>query len=109
MASNCEHGVKPNAITVIKRKKVQIRTGLSRSTIYARLKPNPKRPFDYDPSFPAPIRLGPKSVGWIESEIDEWLAAQVEKSRGTAQQPTKLAAQVEKRRNLAQRTIKGAK
>ncbi|MBV9825733.1 MAG: AlpA family phage regulatory protein [Alphaproteobacteria bacterium] len=25
--------------------------------------------------FPAPIDLGPNSIGWFEDEIDEWLAA----------------------------------
>ncbi len=25
--------------------------------------------------FPAPIKLGPNSVGWIEAEINDWLAA----------------------------------
>lgn len=69
------------APTIIRRKQLEARTGLSRSSIYARLKPNPKRPGDYDPTFPRPIRLGPMSVGWIESEIDAWLTAQVDKSR----------------------------
>ena len=23
--------------------------------------------------FPMPIRLGPRSVGWLEIEIDEWI------------------------------------
>ncbi len=91
MASNSENRVVPKEITILKRKSVEARVGFSRSTIYARLKPNPKRPSDYDPSFPTPIRLGPKSVGWIESEIDDWLAAQIEKSRGQAQQQTKGA------------------
>jgi prophage regulatory protein len=26
-----------------------------------------------DKSFPAPIHLGPNSVGWLESDIDDWL------------------------------------
>ncbi|MBT8420579.1 MAG: AlpA family transcriptional regulator [Gammaproteobacteria bacterium] len=68
-------------LTILRRKQVETRTGLSRSTIYSRLTPNPKRPNDYDPSFPKPIPLGAKAVGWVESEIDGWLAAQVEKSR----------------------------
>ncbi len=25
--------------------------------------------------FPAPIELGPNSVGWYEDEIDDWLAS----------------------------------
>ncbi len=69
------------ALTIIRRKQVEARTGLSRSSIYARLRRNPKRPGDYDPTFPKPISVGAKAVGWIEAEIEAWLTAQVEKSR----------------------------
>jgi prophage regulatory protein len=41
---------------------------------------NPKSP-QFDPEFPKPISIGVRAVGWIEAEIDAWLAAQVEKSR----------------------------
>lgn len=68
-------------LTILRRKQVEARTGLSRSTIYAKLWRNPKRPGNYDPTFPKPISLGPKAVGWIESEVEAWLAAQVKKSR----------------------------
>ena len=27
--------------------------------------------------FPKPIRIGPNSVAWLESELDEWIAARV--------------------------------
>ena len=70
-----------SALTILRRKQVEARTGLSRSSIYARLRQNPKRPGDYDPTFPKPISVGAKAVGWIEAEIDAWLTAQVEKSR----------------------------
>ena len=69
------------ALTILRRKQVEARTGLSRSSIYARLRQNHKRPSDYDPTFPRPISVGAKAVGWIEAEIDAWLTAQVEKSR----------------------------
>lgn len=71
------------ALTILRRTQVEARTGLSRSSIYSRLKPNPKRPGDYDPTFPKPVSLGAKSVGWVESEIEAWLAARVSQ-RGTA-------------------------
>lgn len=70
-----------SALTIIRRKQVEARTGLSRSSIYARLRHNPKRPGDYDPTFPKPVSVGAKAVGWVEGEIDAWLIAQVEKSR----------------------------
>lgn len=72
------------ALTILRRKQVEARTRLSRSAIYAKMRPNPKRPGDYDPSFPKPISLGARAVGWIEHEIDAWLVAQIEKSRPQA-------------------------
>ena len=72
------------ALTILRRKQVEARTGLSRSSIYARLRHNPKRPGDYDPTFPKPVSVGAKAVGWIEAEIAAWLTAQVEKSRKVA-------------------------
>ncbi len=69
------------ALTILRRKQVEARTGLSRSTIYSKLRHNPKRPADYDPTFPVPVSIGAKAVGWLEHEIDAWLNAQVKKSR----------------------------
>ncbi len=31
--------------------------------------------------FPEPIELGPRMVGWLESDIDEWITQQVKRSR----------------------------
>ena len=39
-------------------------TGLGKSTIYKKLA---------DGSFPAPVRLGPRAVGWRSGDIVEWL------------------------------------
>jgi prophage regulatory protein len=68
-------------VTILRRKQVEVRTGLSRSSIYAKLRLNPLRPKDYDPTFPRPISVGSKAVGWVEAEIDAWLQGQVLKSR----------------------------
>ena len=70
-----------SALTIIRRKQVEARTGLSRSTIYAKLRRNPKRPSDYDPTFHKTVAVGAKAVGWIEAEVEAWLAAQIQKSR----------------------------
>ena len=72
-----------SALTIIRRKQVEARTGLSRSSIYARLRHNPKRPGDYDPTFPKPVAVGAKAVGWIEAEVEAWISAQIQKSRRT--------------------------
>lgn len=69
------------ALTIIRRKQLEARTGLSRSTIYAKMRVNPKRPSDFDPTFPKPISMGAKAVGWIEAEVEAWLAARVAVSR----------------------------
>ena len=67
--------------TIIRRTQLEKKLGLSRSTIYAKLRRNPNRPGDYDPSFPRPVSIGTKAVGWIESEVEAWLADQIQKSR----------------------------
>lgn len=69
------------ALTIIRRKQLEARTGLSRSSIYAKMRWNPKRPGDFDSTFPKPISMGAKAVGWVESEVDEWLTARVAVSR----------------------------
>ncbi|MDR2880773.1 MAG: AlpA family phage regulatory protein [Azoarcus sp.] len=55
---------------ILRRKHVQARLGLCATAIYERY--NPKSP-RYDPTFPKPIPLGAKAVGWLESELDNWL------------------------------------
>ncbi len=32
-------------------------------------------------SFPKPISLGARAVGWLESDIDGWIAARIEVTR----------------------------
>lgn len=63
------------AIKISRRKKVEARTGLSRSTIYAGIRAG---------TFPKPIRLGAQSVGWLESEIDAWLRERIAASRNAS-------------------------
>jgi prophage regulatory protein len=54
---------------------VKTRTGLSRSTIYLRIA---------EGSFPKPVSLGGRAVGWIEAEVNDWLKQQIETSRQAA-------------------------
>lgn len=49
---------------ILRRSTVQERTALSRSTIYELMSRG---------EFPAPVQLGPRAVGWRESEIEAWL------------------------------------
>jgi prophage regulatory protein len=64
-----------DALSIIRRKKVEARTGLSRSTIYLRISQG---------TFPRPVSLGLRAVGWIDAEISDWLAQRVESSRAGA-------------------------
>lgn len=48
------------------------RVGMSRSWIYESIKQD---------AFPSPIYLGPKSVGWLDHEIDHWLEERIAKCR----------------------------
>ena len=49
---------------------VKARTGLSRSTIYLNISKG---------IFPRHISLGPRCVGWLESEIDNWISTRIQK------------------------------
>lgn len=60
------------ATTILRLPDVKNRTGLSRSTIYLRVN---------DGSFPKPISLGGRAVGWIEEEIQHWIDKRVSESR----------------------------
>lgn len=51
---------------------VKATTGLSRSSIYQRAA---------EGRFPKPVSLGGRAVGWLESEIQEWLQQRIEASR----------------------------
>lgn len=46
------------------------KTGLKRSQIYSYMKEN---------TFPGSIKIGPSSVAWLESEIDEWIKQKINK------------------------------
>lgn len=60
---------------------VKARTGLSRSTIYNLLASG---------NFPAAYNLSDRAVGWLESDIDEWI-----KSRPRAARVIRTTAQAQ--------------
>ena len=50
------------------------RTGLSRSTVYLRIA---------EGNFPRSISLGgARAVGWLESDIEDWIKDRIDQSRG---------------------------
>jgi prophage regulatory protein len=63
------------ADSILRLPAVKTRTGLSRSTIYLRVSQG---------TFPRPVSLGGRAVGWLEAEIQEWLQRQIEASRKAA-------------------------
>jgi len=68
---------------ILRRSQVELTTGLSRSTIYRYMSHG---------TFPKPIPLGPRAVGWIESDIADWLTKKIEQGRMGAEQAVKGAA-----------------
>lgn len=52
------------ALTILRRRQVEARTGLSRSTIYDKVSRG---------EFPKPVRLGERAVGWRADAIEQWL------------------------------------
>jgi prophage regulatory protein len=60
---------------IIRLPEVINRTGKKRSTIYDAL--NEKSP-RYDPTFPCPVRIGARSIGFYESEVQVWIESRRE-------------------------------
>jgi prophage regulatory protein len=62
-------------VEILRLDAVKRRTGQPSSTIYRDMA---------DGRFPRPVPIGARSVGWLSTEIDEWIAARI------AQRDTKL-------------------
>jgi len=56
--------------TILRLPAVKSLTGLSRSTLYLRIA---------EGTFPRQVNLGGRAVGWLSSELETWLAEQVER------------------------------
>lgn len=52
--------------TILRLPAVKARTGLCRTTLYAKISRG---------EFPPPVALGPRAVGWRASDIDAWIAS----------------------------------
>ncbi len=60
------------ATVILRLPTVKSRTGLSRSTIYLRIA---------NGEFPRPVSLGGRAVGWLESDVENWLSDKIKSSR----------------------------
>ena len=61
-----------NSQYIIRLSQAILKTGLSRSTIYTLIKLG---------DFPKQIQLSPRTMGFLESEIDEWIAGRIAASK----------------------------
>ncbi|SER33388.1 MULTISPECIES: AlpA family transcriptional regulator [Halopseudomonas] len=55
---------------IIRLKEVMHKTGLARSTVYK---------YMAEKRFPVSVQLGEGSVGWVESEVDDWIEMLISK------------------------------
>lgn len=63
------------AQSIIRLPAVISQTGLCRSAIYQSIKVG---------AFPKPIPLGLRAVGWIKSEVDDWVTDRIKAARQEA-------------------------
>lgn len=62
-------------ITILRKRDVCARTGLSRSNIYSKIQAG---------EFPESISLGPRAVGWASDAIDKWIAQRIAAGHGVS-------------------------
>ncbi len=62
-------------VSFLRLPEVKAVTGLSKTSIYELIR---------EKSFPAPVRLGPRAVAWLKSEIRQWAVERVLASRSAA-------------------------
>ncbi|EEY3521806.1 TPA: AlpA family transcriptional regulator [Escherichia coli] len=61
--------------SLIRLSEVMRRTGYGRAWIYRLISQG---------RFPKPVKIGPRSVAFIESEVDEWINQRIDASRNNA-------------------------
>ena len=62
-------------VSFLRLPEVKLVTGLSKTSLYALIR---------EKSFPAPVRLGPRAVAWVRSEVRQWAVDRVHASRSVA-------------------------
>jgi len=60
------------AVQILRLPQVCKVTGLGRSMIYQ---------LEAERRFPSRVRIGMRAVGWVESEVQHWLASRIEHHR----------------------------
>ena len=62
-------------VSFLRLPEVKALTGLSKTSLYALIR---------EKRFPAPVRLGPRAVAWVRSEVRRWAVERVQASRSAA-------------------------
>lgn len=68
MVSPCAPATSGAALRLIRHTTVTSRTGLRRSSLYNGITAG---------TFPAPVPTGPRTVAWVESEVNDWIEARI--------------------------------
>jgi len=66
---------KDSDVILLRLPEVKAITELSKSSLYALIR---------EGTFPAPVRLGPRAVAWVKSEVRRWAVERVRESRAIA-------------------------
>jgi len=64
-----------NDVSFLRLPEVKAITGLSKTSIYELIR---------NRRFPPPVRLGPRAVAWVKSEVRQWAIERVQASRSAA-------------------------
>ena len=56
----------PKHSRILRQPAVTDRIGMSRTTLWRRIR---------EGEFPVPVRLGKNAVGWLESDVENWIAS----------------------------------
>ena len=68
------HDATQGGLRLIRKRQVLSKTGLGRSTLHEMIRAG---------RFPAQVPIGPKSVAFLEHEVDAWIEQRVAEARGT--------------------------
>ncbi|MBO1110675.1 helix-turn-helix transcriptional regulator [Bordetella petrii] len=58
---------------LIRKPAVHHKTGIGHSAMYELISAG---------EFPAPVKIGTRAVAWVEEEIDAWIEARIQATRG---------------------------
>lgn len=62
-------------VRLIRRKEVQVKTGLGASSIYAMMKQG---------KFPKAISISERRVAWVEADVNQWISERIASNKATS-------------------------